>query len=123
MTRRHHPTAALAELESATPRSPDPSARSGSSRRAACGSGSPTATSRAVAAARYRPASMAPTGSGPQGRRADRHPTAQHRRAARYTEWIANDRQLHRTVAEMRALAEKAREIILAAEQASGSAP
>jgi len=43
--------------------------------------------------------------------------------AARYTEWIANDRQLHRTVAEMRALAEKAREIILAAEQASGSAP
>ena len=43
--------------------------------------------------------------------------------AARYTEWIANDRQLRRTVAQMRELAEQAREIILADEQASGSAP
>ena len=43
--------------------------------------------------------------------------------AARYTEWIANDRRLRRTVAQMREVAEQAREIILAAEQASGSAP
>lgn len=43
--------------------------------------------------------------------------------AARYTEWIANDRRLRRTVAQMRELAEQVREIILAAEQASGSAP
>lgn len=43
--------------------------------------------------------------------------------AARYTEWIANDRRLRRTVAQMRELAEQARAIILAAEQASGSAP
>ena len=43
--------------------------------------------------------------------------------AARYTEWIANDRQLRRTLEQMRALADQAREIILAAEQASGSAP
>ena len=43
--------------------------------------------------------------------------------AARYQEWIANDRQLRRTVAQMRELAGQAREIILAAEQASGSAP
>ena len=43
--------------------------------------------------------------------------------AARYTEWIANDRRLRRTVAQMRELAAQAREIILAAEQASGSAP
>jgi len=43
--------------------------------------------------------------------------------AARYTEWIANGRRLRRTVAQMRELAEQAREIILAAEQASGSAP
>lgn len=43
--------------------------------------------------------------------------------AARYTEWIANDRRLRRTVAQLRELAEQAREIILAAEQASGSAP
>ena len=43
--------------------------------------------------------------------------------AARYTEWIANDRRLRRTVKEMREVADRAREIILAAEQASGSAP
>ena len=43
--------------------------------------------------------------------------------AARYTEWIANDRRLRRTVAQMREVAGQAREIILAAEQASGSAP
>lgn len=43
--------------------------------------------------------------------------------AARYAEWIANDRRLRRTVAQMRELAEQAREIIQAAEQASGSAP
>lgn len=43
--------------------------------------------------------------------------------AARYREWIANDRQLRRTVEQMRALAEQAREIVLAAEQASSSAP
>lgn len=43
--------------------------------------------------------------------------------ALRYTEWIANDRRLRRTVAQLRALAEQAREIILAAEQTSGSAP
>ena len=40
-----------------------------------------------------------------------------------YTEWIANDRRLRRTVAQMREVAGQAREIILAAEQASGSAP
>lgn len=43
--------------------------------------------------------------------------------AARYTEWIANDRRLRRTVAQMRELAGQARESILAAEQPSGSAP
>ncbi len=43
--------------------------------------------------------------------------------AARYTEWIANDRRLRRTVKEMREVADRAREIVLAAEQASGSAP
>lgn len=43
--------------------------------------------------------------------------------AARYREWIANDRQLRRTVAQMREVAAEAREIILAAEQARGSAP
>ena len=43
--------------------------------------------------------------------------------AARYREWIANDRLLRRTVKQMREVAEQAREIILAAEQASGSAP
>ena len=43
--------------------------------------------------------------------------------AARYKEWIANDRQLRRTVKRMRELAEQAREIILAAEEARGSAP
>lgn len=43
--------------------------------------------------------------------------------AARYTEWIANDRQLRRTVEQLREVAEQAREIILAAEQARGSAP
>jgi len=43
--------------------------------------------------------------------------------AARYREWIANDRRLRRTVEEMRAVAEQAREIILAAEEARGSAP
>lgn len=42
---------------------------------------------------------------------------------ARYTEWIANDRRLRRTVERMRALAEQAREITLAAQRASGSAP
>ena len=43
--------------------------------------------------------------------------------AARYREWIANDRRLRRTVEQMRQLAEQAREIILAADQARGSAP
>lgn len=43
--------------------------------------------------------------------------------AARYTEWIANDRRLRRTLEQMREVAKEAREIILAAEQASGSAP
>lgn len=43
--------------------------------------------------------------------------------AARYREWIANDRQLRRTVEQMREVAEEARGIILAAEQAGGSAP
>jgi|BarGraNGADG00212_2_1021979.scaffolds.fasta_scaffold48814_2 hypothetical protein len=43
--------------------------------------------------------------------------------AARYTEWIANDRQLHRTVEQMREVAEQARGIILAAEQGRSSAP
>ena len=43
--------------------------------------------------------------------------------AARYREWIANDRELRRTVAQMREVAAEAREIILAAEQARGSAP
>lgn len=43
--------------------------------------------------------------------------------AARYTEWIANDRQLRRTLEQMREVAEQAREIILAAEQTRGSAP
>ena len=43
--------------------------------------------------------------------------------AARYREWIANDRLLRRTVKQMREVAEQAREIILASEQASGSAP
>ena len=43
--------------------------------------------------------------------------------AARYTEWIANDRRLRRTVAQMREVAGQAREIILAAEEARGSAP
>ena len=42
--------------------------------------------------------------------------------AARHREWIANDRRLRRTVDQMREVAEQAREIILAAEQASGSA-
>ena len=42
--------------------------------------------------------------------------------AARYREWIANDRQLRRIVAQMREVAEEAREIILAAEQARSSA-
>ena len=36
--------------------------------------------------------------------------------AARYDEWIANDRRLRRTVKEMREVADRAREIILAAE-------
>lgn len=43
--------------------------------------------------------------------------------AARYKQWIANDRELRRIVAQMREVAAQAREIILAAEQASGSAP
>ncbi len=43
--------------------------------------------------------------------------------ATRYTEWIANDRLLRRTVEQMREVAELAREIILAAEQAESSAP
>ena len=42
--------------------------------------------------------------------------------AARYEEWIANNRQLRRTVAQMRELAAQAREIILVAEQARGAA-
>lgn len=42
--------------------------------------------------------------------------------AARYQEWIANDRRLRRTVEQMREVAEQAREIILAAEQAGVSA-
>ena len=42
--------------------------------------------------------------------------------AARYQEWIANDRQLRRIVDQMRAVAGQAREIILAAEEARGSA-
>ena len=41
--------------------------------------------------------------------------------AARYREWIANDRQLRRTVEEMRKLASQARAIILAAESPSDS--
>lgn len=43
--------------------------------------------------------------------------------AARYQEWIANDRLLRRTMGQMRQVAEQAREIILAAEQARGSPP
>jgi len=43
--------------------------------------------------------------------------------AARYTEWIANDRRLRRTVAQMREVAGQAREIILAADAAGNSAP
>lgn len=43
--------------------------------------------------------------------------------AARYREWIANERRLRRTLAQMREVAGEAREMILAAEQASGSAP
>lgn len=43
--------------------------------------------------------------------------------AARYSEWIANDRRLRRTVAQMREVAGQAREVILAAEQARSSAP
>jgi hypothetical protein len=43
--------------------------------------------------------------------------------AARYTEWIANDRRLRRTVEQMREVAERARAVILATEQARSSAP
>jgi hypothetical protein len=43
--------------------------------------------------------------------------------AARYREWIANDRQLRRIVAQMREVAAQAREIILAPEPVSGSGP
>ncbi len=43
--------------------------------------------------------------------------------AARYREWIANDRQLRRIVEQMREVAAEAREIILAGERAGGSAP
>jgi hypothetical protein len=41
--------------------------------------------------------------------------------AARYREWIANDRRLRRTLEEMRELARQAREIILAADSPSDS--
>ena len=43
--------------------------------------------------------------------------------AARYREWIANDRQLRRTVEQMREVAGQAREIILAAEPAEPAEP
>jgi hypothetical protein len=53
---------------------------------------------------------------GPAGRFSDAE-------TARYTEWIANNRQLHRAVEQMREVAEQARGIILAAEQGRSSAP
>lgn len=43
--------------------------------------------------------------------------------AARYQGWIDNGRELRRTVAQMREVAEQAREIILASERAKGSLP
>jgi len=43
--------------------------------------------------------------------------------AARYKEWIANDRRLRRTVEQMREVDEQARGIILAVEQARGLSP
>jgi hypothetical protein len=124
MTRRHHPTAALAELESryaALARSLGEIGfiAQGSLRQRFTHCNKPGCRCGAVSPRLHGPywqwtAKVA-------GRTVTRRlSTAE---AARYTEWIANDRQLHRTVAEMRALAEKAREIILAAEQASGSAP
>jgi len=124
MTRRHHPTAALAELESryaALARSLGEIGfiAQGSLRQRFTHCNKPGCRCGAVSPRLHGPywqwtAKVA-------GRTVTRRlSTAE---AARYTEWIANDRQLHRTVAEMRALAEKAREIILADEQASGSAP
>lgn len=40
--------------------------------------------------------------------------------AARYQGWIANERELRRTVGQMREVAEQAREIIIAAERTEG---
>ncbi|MGH9062564.1 MAG: DUF6788 family protein [Acidimicrobiales bacterium] len=42
--------------------------------------------------------------------------------AALYAEWIANDRRLRRIVDDMRKVADEARQLILANEQAQGSA-
>ena len=124
MTRRHHPTAALAELESryaALARSLGEIGfiAQGSLRQRFTHCNKPGCRCGAVSPRLHGPYWQW-TAKVAERTVTRRLSTAE---AARYTEWIANDRQLHRTVAEMRALAEKAREIILAAEQASGSAP
>src|SRR5271157_2173595 len=104
MTRRHHPTAALAELESryaALARSLGEIGfiAQGSLRQRFTHCNKPGCRCGAVSPRLHGPywqrtAKVA-------GRTVTRRlSTAE---AARYTEWIANDRQLHRTVAEMRA--------------------
>jgi len=124
MTRRHHPTAASPSSRAATP-ALDPIPRRDRVHRA----GQPAAAVHPLQQAGLSLRRVSPRLHGPywrvdrQGRRAASPDGSAPPRPPAHRMDRQRTAQLHRTVAEMRALAEKAREIILAAEQASGSAP